>query len=429
MASSLETWLADGTLQREAALSGSQKELAERLGMTGDQYIDRVRGIRKRGRWFPTFAELQQGHRDSDTGIATSIEFDEAKTDPNIRKPDVSRFPSLAAFDDPPLPAMPDGHRVRGVSTLVDADGQTKAQWIKTTANDDGRAAMIEAVKLLGAEMPKATPVDSPGADMDDLLCVLPLGDPHCGLLSWEKETGENFDLDIMERNLFAAVDQLVSLAPPAKHALVVSVGDYFHSDGQNNTTTKGTRVDVDGRTAKMIAVGIRTMRRVIDRALTKHEHVTVICARGNHDELLSLVLAIALSQFYEREPRVTIDTSPEMFHWFRFGQNLIGVHHGDKAKPMDMLGVMAVDRAKDWGETKHRRFYCGHIHHEVVKEVPGVTIEYLRTLAAGDAWHRGQGYRAGRSMNMDIFHREHGHVNRHIVGIEQLRRASGEQA
>ena len=80
--------------------------------------------------------------------------------------------------------------------------------------------------------------------------------------------TGENFDLDIMERNLFAAVDQLVSLAPPAKHALVVSVGDYFHSDGQNNTTTKGTRVDVDGRTAKMIAVGIRTMRRVIDRGL-----------------------------------------------------------------------------------------------------------------------------------------------------------------
>ncbi len=334
----------------------------------------------------------------------------------------LSKFPSLAAFDDPPLPAIGEGFRVRKKSTLVDGEtGETKLQWIKTDATDDGRAAMIDAIKLLGAEMPQATPVDSPGADMDDTLCVYAMGDPHIGSLCWEKETGENFDLNIAERNLFTAVDKLVSLAPPAKHALVVSVGDYYHSDGQSNTTTKGTRVDVDGRTAKMIAVGIRTLRRVIDRALTKHDHVTVICARGNHDELLSLVLAIALGQFYENEPRVTVDQSPEMFHWYRFGANLIGVHHGDKAKPMDMLGVMAVDRAKDWGETTHRRFYCGHIHHEVVKEVPGVTIEYLRTLAAGDAWHRGQGYRAGRSMNMDVFDRNDGHINRHIVGIDAV--------
>ena len=87
------------------------------------------------------------------------------------------------------------------------------------------------------------------------------------------------------------------------------------------------------------------------------------------------------------------------------------------------MLGVMANDRAKDWGETTHRRFYCGHIHHEVVKEVPGVTVEYLRTLAGSDAWHRGQGYRAGRDMKMDVFHREDGLINRHIVGIEAVRR------
>jgi hypothetical protein len=88
----------------------------------------------------------------------------------------------------------------------------------------------------------------------------------------------------------------------------------------------------------------------------------------------------------------------------------------------MDLLGVMVVDRAADWSETAHRRFYLGHYHHQIVKEVPGLICEYLPTLASSDAWHRSMGYRSQRAMYMDVFHREHGHVNRHIVGIDQLR-------
>jgi hypothetical protein len=34
-------------------------------------------------------------------------------------------------------------------------------------------------------------------------------------------------------------------------------------------------------------------------------------------------------------------------------------------------------------------------------------------------------GYRSQRAMYMDVFHRERGHVNRHIVGIDSLRGAA----
>lgn len=327
----------------------------------------------------------------------------------------------------------PDGFRVKGVSTYYQIDpetGESRAtgQWVKTSRDqDDPIAALVDAMSGIAERWhAKADPAEPPCEPLrDDLLAVYPMGDPHIGLMSWEPETGEHFDLKIAERNLCNVVDKLVMLAPPARHALVVNVGDYFHSDNKFNTTTAGTRVDVDGRWAKVLAVGIRVMRRIVDMALTKHEHVTVINEIGNHDSHVSIMLAICLAQFYEREPRVHIDTSPAKFHWYRFGKVLIGVTHGDTVKMSALGEIMACDRPQDWGETEHRYWITGHIHHDTLKELRGVICESFRTLAAADAWHRGQGYRSGRDMKVLIFHREHGQIERHTVGISQITSAA----
>lgn len=321
--------------------------------------------------------------------------------------------------------AIPAGHRLKGVSTLVGGSGQVVAQWIKTVQEVSG----VDPVAVLREAFAEGVPLSSIGLvdsaeklnNNKDLLVVIPYGDPHFGQLSWKEDAGENFDLEIAERNMLTATRHLISIAPNAAQALMIWIGDNVHSDGQSNTTTKGTRVDVDGRTAKMLAVTIRAFKKSIYMAKEKFGKVHVIVERGNHDELMAMVLALALNEHFESDPDIFIDTSPEMYHWYRFGLNMIGTHHGDKAKPMDLLGVMANDRARDWGETKHRRFYCGHIHHEVVKEVPGLTVEYLRTLAPNDAWHRGQGYRAGKDLRLDVIHKEYGMINRFIVGIQQV--------
>ena len=100
----------------------------------------------------------------------------------------------------------------------------------------------------------------------------------------------------------------------------------------------------------------------------------------------------------------------------------LLGFVHGDTTKDAQLPGIMAHDRKVDWGETDYRHFYSGHIHHDTVKEFPGCTVEHIRTLAASDAWHHGSGYRSGRDMKCDIWHREWGRRARHIVGIRQIR-------
>jgi hypothetical protein len=252
------------------------------------------------------------------------------------------------------------------------------------------------------------------------------MGDPHLGMHAWAAETGANFDLKIAEQNLIAAADHLVDLAPAAEQALVISLGDMFHSDNKMSTTTRGTFVDTDTRWPKVLAVGIRTMRRIVDQALLKHKRVRVICASGNHDDLTSLALSLCLANFYEKDPRVDVDTSPDAFRWHRFGECLLGVAHGDDIKLADLHAVMTVDRQKDWGDTRWRYWYTGHVHHESVKELPGVTVETFRTLAPKDAWHAKKGYRSGQDMRLHVWHKQHGKILEHSVGIQQVIAAAG---
>lgn len=407
--------LASGEVARARQGATSSAEWAARLGMTDGAF----RGVRRRAE--------QLGHA---VPKWDSGDFEDEEPTVRVEPVEPAPFVQLPAdssnSEAPPLPAIGNGFHVRAKSTLVRPDGSIAGQWIKTAANSNA----VDPVEVLRAAfadgVPKSAPVEQPEYCDSDLLACIAFGDPHFGQLSWHRDAGANFDLEIAERNMVTAVSHLVAIAPAAEQCLLIWIGDNVHADGQANTTTKGTRVDVDGRTIKMLSIAIRAFRKAIDLALAKFGKVHGIVERGNHDELLSAVIALALSQHYENDPRVTIDTSPEMFHWYRFGQNLIGTHHGDKARPIDLLGVMANDRAQDWGETKYRRFYCGHIHHEVVKEVPGLTVEYLRTLAPADAWHRGKGYRSGRDLRLDVFHREYGMINRHIIGIEQVIKHAG---
>lgn len=319
--------------------------------------------------------------------------------------------------------AAPAPFHVKGVSSYYGPEGELRGQWVKTQVDEGAQVeALIRAVKEACEDVPAVQPVPPPAYSSDDVLCVYPFGDPHVGMYAWAEETGASYDLGIAEATLFGAVDHLVSLAPAGTDALLLNLGDFFHSDHQGNTTRKsGHQLDVDSRWSKVLAVGIRIMHRAIDRALERHRRVQVRNEIGNHDDHTSIVLALALEQRYRDEPRVTIDTSPAKFFYREFGECLLGSTHLDTVKPPQLPGIMAVDQREAWGRTRHRQWYTGHEHHQRVKDYPGCTVETFRTTAAADAWHAGQGYRSERDMRLDIWHRKHGMINRHIVGVGQL--------
>jgi hypothetical protein len=319
--------------------------------------------------------------------------------------------------------AVPEGFVAKGVSTYYDKDGNVRGQWVKSSLSAErAREVIEEAIRALSDDIPRAAPIAPPKTNAQSLLAVYPFGDPHFGMYAWAQEAGDDFDLDIARNLTLAAVDRLVDSAPAADTAVILPLGDVFHIDSATNQTpaSKNT-LDADGRFVKVLGVGIQTFRHVIQRALERHRRVVVRFVGGNHDPHSIWALALTIAAYFENDPRVEVDLSPSLFWYFRFGKVLIGATHGDKAQHKDLNGIMAADRAKDWGDTKHRYWYTGHIHTRTVTEAPGVICESFRTLAAKDAWAAGMGYRAGRDMLCIIHHAEHGEVERHRCDVGMI--------
>lgn len=174
----------------------------------------------------------------------------------------------------------------------------------------------------------------------------------------------------------------------------------------------------MDGRYSKMIRVGVKIIRRMIDSALEHHEKVTVINATGNHDDTGAMFLNIALDNIYENEPRVIVNAKPTPFHYVQFGKTCFGVHHGHSCKMANLPLVMATDEPKMWGDTAHRYWLTGHIHHDSMKEYTGCKVESFRTLAAKDAYATWGGYRAGQDSKCLVLHKDHGEIERHTINI-----------
>lgn len=320
--------------------------------------------------------------------------------------------------------AAPSPFVVKGVSTLYDEDGKQRLQWVKTKLDDERAEEVIRQFieHLVKDAKGLSRLVEPPKTPRADIINVFPFGDPHFGMYAWAAETGDDFDTEIAERLTTSAIDQLVASCPEADTAIILPLGDLLHADDtRNRTPTSGYALDVDTRYQRVVLVALKAIKHCIYRALEKHSKVIVRIVGGNHDPHSSFAVAIGLAEHFCNNKRVTVDLSPSLFWYYRFGKVLIGSTHGDKARGADLLGVMAADRAEDWGQTKYRYWYCGHIHTDTKKEMPGVLIESFRTLASKDAWHAGEGYRSGRDSYCITLHKDFGEVGRHRVDAAMI--------
>lgn len=317
---------------------------------------------------------------------------------------------------------LPEGHRVKGVSALLDAEGRTVLQWQKTTAaNEPDPVELIERLKAAMADYVPASPIPAPEHVADDLLTLTPIADWHIGLRAWAGDTGMNWDLSIAERVIGDGIEDVVARAPASGHAIVLGGGDLLHSDSNENKTARsGNVLDVDGRYDKCVDVAGQLIVRTIDAHLRKHGHVTVRILKGNHDEHSSVAVAYLLKGHYRDEPRVTVDTDASLFFWHRFGKVMLGATHGHEAKIANMPQIMAHRRAADWGATRFRYIHGFHLHHSAkfATEGGGCISEVHQTPTPQDAWHFGSGFLSGRSLSSITYHREFGEVGRVRVAM-----------
>ena len=334
--------------------------------------------------------------------------------DGNVKSRSVQQKP---AVDLEPF-QMPDGQAIKGVSALLDGEGNVKQQWVKTDRKAQETLSVIEAAKQAMDGLVGASPlVATPKFVEEDHVSVIPLVDWHIGLMSWAEETGENYDLKIAEKVIMDAMARVIGLTPKSKECVVLGLGDMLHADGYEPLTSRSKNVlDVDGRYPKVLKTAIRMIVSTIQLALKNHEIVHVRILPGNHDDQSALAIGIALAMYFENQERVVVDDSPSRFWWKRFGKVFLGATHGDKAKMKELPLVMANDRPQDWAASKHKKIYTGHIHHERTIEEGGVIVSSMRAPVAKDAYHSFEKYRAGRSVYTETFN-----TNGSMAGTTQI--------
>jgi len=118
-------------------------------------------------------------------------------------------------------------------------------------------------------------------------LLELSLPDLHVGKLSWDEESGENYDTKIAIKRYNDAVTSLLNHVSHYKeqiHEILLPVGnDLFNIDNKNNMTTAGTPQHVDSRWQQMFRKTKDLMLMTIDK-LSTIAPVKVVMVSGNHD-------------------------------------------------------------------------------------------------------------------------------------------------
>lgn len=400
------------TLWRECRRS--RKKLEERHGITGSQIQSAFDHAKDRG-FHNSIDELVPVGMEIARISSMVDEHGDLKRQYVLVKPEVGeRFKA------------PEGHAVKGVSALVDADGNVVQRWIKTREGELDPAWVGDTLRKALEDAPAvARPLPAPPAHDPTALCLYPLPDLHIGLLSHHSETDGDWDTKRAVAAYEGAIGRLVSATPSCATAVILGLGDLLHADSkQARTERSGNVLDVDTRWAESLRTACDLVVRAVSMALQKHERVVLRLLSGNHDDQSSHAVTFYALAYFRNEPRVEIDCDASAFWHHQHGAVMISATHGHMAKPADMPAVMAGREAEMWGATRFRYAHLGHVHHRSIRPVSehgGAEVETHQAPVAQDAYHHGQGYVSGRSLCAIVYDQAHGEIARHRVNLSPV--------
>ena len=117
------------------------------------------------------------------------------------------------------------------------------------------------------------------------LLNLYTLTDVHIGMLAWDKEGGDDWDIDIATKTVKTIFTDMMDRAPKTSQCIINQGGDWSHYDSMDSVTpASGHILDADSRPSKMAKAAGSLIRFLITEALKRHEKVTVVLQEGNHD-------------------------------------------------------------------------------------------------------------------------------------------------
>ncbi|MEO1035240.1 MAG: winged helix-turn-helix domain-containing protein [Pseudomonadota bacterium] len=332
----------------------------------------------------------------------------------------------------------PAGFHLKNTTLEIDAAGNVTRQWPRYHQDPDLRERLIaESIAALKDRIPRAKMVRrAKSLQTDpDLLNQYLVTDYHLGMYAWGEETGADWDMKIAEQMLASFFEKSIALSPPAHTAVFAQLGDFLHFDSRNPVTPRsGHLLDADTRFTLLVRTSLRLLRRCIEMLLANHDHVHVLFAEGNHDQDSSVWLRETFAAFLADEPRVSIETDPNPFYAYEWGQTSLYYHHGhERTHKKDKKGHVPersvvqtfVSKFADiYGRTRFRYGHSGHLHHLDVTESNLMQMTQHATLAAPDAHSARSGYHSSRNASVTTYHKQFGKLVEHTIPPEMLEAA-----
>ena len=231
-------------------------------------------------------------------------------------------------------------------------------------------------------------------------LLVINPADIHIGKYANELETGEQYDCETAVVRVLEGIEGLIQKSKgfDIDRVMFCIGNDVLHIDNVYSTTTKGTHQDTDGKWWEHYEIALMLYVKCIE-TLRQIAPVDVIHSMSNHDYQSGFHLAHTLKSWFRKTDDVSFDITVANRKYYKYGNNLIGLEHGDGAKMDKLPLLMAQEKPEMWSKSKFRYWYLHHIHHKVkhkwldAKDYIGVTVEYMRSPSSADSWHSRKGF------------------------------------
>lgn len=247
---------------------------------------------------------------------------------------------------------------------------------------------------------------------------VINLADLHIGRSGYEKETGEDFDLDQAELMVNNITEQFLRRYQGRKFKkIVLCIGNDVMNSAANGWTSSGRHQqsncasfkEIFDKTCEIIINTIDSFKEIAP--------VMVIHVEGNHDRNESYMLGRLLEAYYRLDENVEVDALPSTRKYIRLGNNLIGFAHGSEEKDR-IYTLMQIEQPKNWSECPTRIWLLGHLHHLMCKENAGVEVWTCPSPTAKDEWTAKNGLVSNRRTTGFVFNSDSGLEEVHFVYV-----------
>lgn len=315
---------------------------------------------------------------------------------------------------------VPDGFKVKGVSTYYNDEGKPVGQWVKSQSDEARQIEIVlQAIEAATDNIKPFDPVPKPKGTDKDLCSLLCITDFHLGMYAWEAESGEDWDIHIARDTFLNAINEMVTACPKSHTGILCQLGDFLHFDSLLQVTpSSGHILDADSRYAKLVELTLEVMTHACQIMLAHFGQVIVVQAEGNHDMAGSVWLRKAIKREFAKDKRLTVIDNEFPYYAYLHGEIMLAFHHGHKVKLQQLHKLFASEpRFRSmWGEAKQTYIHTGHYHHERVVEDGGAIAEQHPTLSARDAYAARGGWVSMRGAKVITYHKTDGEIHRTTV-------------